>query len=156
MKKFLSIAVILILQGCATAPTSMTINPVNVESGQLANIVTKLAEKPMPGLSQVEYSTSILEIYGEDKRTLYKGGSGRGSLTEVNLPAGKYAIVGGCWNAFGAAHPRLDIELKPAKKYRLRCQIFTGKNLFGMKVDSHAELALDDLEELAKTPVHWP
>ena len=157
MKRFLSVAVILILQGCASAPTTMTINADNVEPGLLlANIVTQRAEKPMPGLMQVDYSTWIIAIQGEDKRRLYQGGAGKGSLAEVNLPAGKYEIEAVCANGFGTAKPKLNIELKPSKKYRLRCSVYTGKNIIGMKVDSHAEITLDDLEEVEKTPVHWP
>jgi uncharacterized protein YceK len=145
---------VLLLAGCSSVPG--TINPENVATSELANIATLRYEATFPGAVSTDYSARIEGIFDEGGKAVFETGLTRQALEEVNLPAGKYTIAAVCANHFGFAHTKVSAELKPSKKYRLRCSIYTGKNIFGMKVDSRAEAVLDDLEKTEAEAPHWP
>lgn len=155
MKKVIFFGVSLLVSCASTGP--VTINPGNVDSSQLANIVTFRPKSPsFPGAVQIEYGASISQVYDEKHKPLLKSGFSSGATSEVNLPPGKYTIAGVCSNFHGSASPTLVVELQPSKKYMLRCSIFMDKNLLGIKMDSRAELILDDIEMKKNEMPHWP
>lgn len=149
--------VVSLLAGCASSTGPVTINPANVDSSQLANIVTFQPKSPsFPGAVQIEYGASIAQVYDEKHKPLLQSGFSSRAASEVNLPPGKYTIAGVCSNFHGFASPTLVVELEPSKKYMLRCSIFMDRNLLGIKMDSRAELILDDIEKKKNEMPHWP
>ena len=135
---------VLLLTGCAAAP--VVYNPENTNHTALVHLETKY------DLSAFRngYNAWIVQMWDSSGKEITNRSAISDDmfgvrLANISFPEGKYKIKILCKSGNTTGKPERFFDFENGKKYQVSCVIGKGENVFGMAVDSYANIAINEI-----------